>query len=721
MALYKRSETVRDFNGVAVSKVSVKVVTGDPYSETAPLASLFQDAAGLIPQANPLTADAAGQYSYWAAGGMYSEKVSRPGYYSITNDGFLIGGEKGDPGPQGNPGTPGTPGPDIRPQLDDGTNPANGSGMVAHNESLMYPAGSIGKALQNRVFTTDLAETMDPTTGANMIGFNSALAYAAGTVGKFLKDLGSSTGATLVGYLAPFTGAQATTQDVINSETFSIFRWLTPAQIANVRAGITDASVSTAIQAAINYVGSLGGGVIRFPRGTYTTINLLPATSVHLISGATTPGLGTSNSGAVFFKNPTTAGYCIDTATSGASNFAVSGINFIGPNATTPQIGGIRIGAMAYWCSIKSCSFSGFSDRAILLDTNSVACTVEDILAVNCLLNFATLAAPTGVVDVGGSDHYVSRCEIAGQAARGGTGTSAVTSASLYFCSFVFRTSNHFADTLVGEFSDIGIYVTSDSSSFVNCRADTNAAHGWRFASGVNQVTNCRAINNSQSSAGTYSGFYVNAAGICNLFSNCFSYNGAGTVKYGLEDNSTGGTVGTRSIVTNFRSIGHTTASYYAISLGAAIIPGNHQISYTTTGNQTIDVSDIGSINAYPAAALTITNFLNGVNGQSVKIACNGGPIVMQQGNFKNAAGVDKTLQQGRIYTYTRNDGVWYEETNPYNSATAMPTTGTWRQGDLVFNSAPTNAAGVAAGWIRITTGSGNVLNTDWRVFGVTV
>src|SRR5512133_718964 len=127
MTLYKRSETVRDFNGVVVSKVSVKVVTGDPYSETAPLASLFQDAAGLIPLANPLTADAAGQYSYWAAGGMYSEKISRPGYYSVTNDGFLVGGEKGDTGPMGNPGTPGPPGLDVRPLLSDGTDPANGS------------------------------------------------------------------------------------------------------------------------------------------------------------------------------------------------------------------------------------------------------------------------------------------------------------------------------------------------------------------------------------------------------------------------------------------------------------------------------------------------------------------------------------------------------------------------------------------------------------------
>jgi len=53
--------------------------------------------------------------------------------------------------------------------------------------------------------------------------------------------------------------------------------------------------------------------------------------------------------------------------------------------------------------------------------------------------------------------------------------------------------------------------------------------------------------------------------------------------------------------------------------------------------------------------------------------------------------------------------------------ATAMPTSGSYNQGDIVFNATPTNAAGVPVGWLRITTGSGNVLNTDWRVFGVTV
>lgn len=53
------------------------------------------------------------------------------------------------------------------------------------------------------------------------------------------------------------------------------------------------------------------------------------------------------------------------------------------------------------------------------------------------------------------------------------------------------------------------------------------------------------------------------------------------------------------------------------------------------------------------------------------------------------------------------------------NAASAVPTTGTWQQGDFVRNLAPSEAgtAGskyVVTGWLRLTSGSNNVLNTDW-------
>ena len=53
------------------------------------------------------------------------------------------------------------------------------------------------------------------------------------------------------------------------------------------------------------------------------------------------------------------------------------------------------------------------------------------------------------------------------------------------------------------------------------------------------------------------------------------------------------------------------------------------------------------------------------------------------------------------------------------NSRAAAPTSGAWQQGDFIRNSAPVEAGAasskyVITGWIRVTDGDTNVLNTDW-------
>lgn len=54
-----------------------------------------------------------------------------------------------------------------------------------------------------------------------------------------------------------------------------------------------------------------------------------------------------------------------------------------------------------------------------------------------------------------------------------------------------------------------------------------------------------------------------------------------------------------------------------------------------------------------------------------------------------------------------------------YAARDAYPTSGTWAKGDYVHNSNPTELGGggskyIVYGWKRLTSGSGNVLNTDW-------
>jgi hypothetical protein len=49
------------------------------------------------------------------------------------------------------------------------------------------------------------------------------------------------------------------------------------------------------------------------------------------------------------------------------------------------------------------------------------------------------------------------------------------------------------------------------------------------------------------------------------------------------------------------------------------------------------------------------------------------------------------------------------------NSASAMPTTGTYTKGDWVENDNPSISGGkVLKGWKRLTTGSAHVAGTDW-------
>jgi hypothetical protein len=49
------------------------------------------------------------------------------------------------------------------------------------------------------------------------------------------------------------------------------------------------------------------------------------------------------------------------------------------------------------------------------------------------------------------------------------------------------------------------------------------------------------------------------------------------------------------------------------------------------------------------------------------------------------------------------------------NQAASIPTTGSWTKGDLVTNTNPVLSGGkTTLGWIRLDTGTGDVLNTDW-------
>jgi Pectate lyase superfamily protein len=89
----------------------------------------------------------------------------------------------------------------------------------------------------------------------------------------------------------------------------------------------------------------------------------------------------------------------------------------------------------------------------------------------------------------------------------------------------------------------------------------------------------------------------------------------------------------------------------------------------------------------------------------------------ISSGSFVNRMGIDIENRNIHFGDPTTNDvrlnmGVY----------TSAPTSGTWSVGCFAFNANPIVSSGkVCIGWMRITTGSGNVLGTDWTpLYGTT-
>ena len=128
-----------------------------------------------------------------------------------------------------------------------------------------------------------------------------------------------------------------------------------------------------------------------------------------------------------------------------------------------------------------------------------------------------------------------------------------------------------------------------------------------------------------------------------------------------------------------------------------------------------------GYMNGYnsPAKSISWTNAGWNFHVVGVDHASTGAP-------FEGASGANVDTVRGLVTTYDGNADVLLNGRvvgvaggpgagrgiNLYRAG-AMPTTGTYGQGDVVYHSAP--AAGSPAGWVRLTTGSAHVLNTDWR------
>ena len=86
--------------------------------------------------------------------------------------------------------------------------------------------------------------------------------------------------------------------------------------------------------------------------------------------------------------------------------------------------------------------------------------------------------------------------------------------------------------------------------------------------------------------------------------------------------------------------------------------------------------------------------------------------------NIKGFGGFDAGIKLNGKVLYNADGSIVYAGRSTYFN-TAMPTSGTFTQGDYCRNTVPTIQGTapnryIVKGWYRLTTGSSNVLNTDW-------
>ena len=423
--------------------------------------------------------------------------------------------------------------------------------------------------------------------------------------------------------------------------------------------GATDDTA--AIQAAIDAAAAISrGGVVYVPAGLYKC-NVVLKEGVVMVgdwAGFNRGYEGTTQFGpSRLMQNA--AGACIDTPVTNIEFCGVVGINVYGLGAATAGQGiyfrDVNGGI------IKQVHVSNFADQGILQDAG-IACVYEDVMLMNCLLN-RTRSTFNGAIEIGGSDHYLTRIESTASTSVEG----ALISADMYACGIVIKGSTCMCDALIGEISDMGIVVIGavGYNLFSNCRADLNYGHGWYIKTGYNTFTSCLALSNSQGTTNTHSGFYVGpdtAQG--NTFSACMS--GTQTVKkqkYGYADYASYAALASRNQYAACNGGDNGTALFYTANyLGSAPYLPAH-LKALVDGDATPDVSETSlvSFTAYTTAT-NITDFDGGVDGQHIWCAGDANVTIVHGTNIFTSTGADKTLDGNKLYHFIHINGYWYED-----------------------------------------------------------
>ncbi|MEC0111092.1 hypothetical protein P4H27_29500 [Paenibacillus taichungensis] len=175
-----------------------------------------------------------------------------------------------------------------------------------------------------------------------------------------------------------------------------------------------------------------------------------------------------------------------------------------------------------------------------------------------------------------------------------------------------------------------------------------------------------------------------------------------------------------------------TVGSDFVLQQGGSYAPQQHLLSRSDRANNRyeLNITQDGTT----GAGFQLAHLKNGTRTE-LMYATDGNTL-----RFRRPILLDELINPGRSSTALLNprEGAFYVDTsnasyecvrtyiggrwNRQGAGSAMPTVGSWQRSDYITNTAPTIIAGVVTkGWFRLTSGTGNVLGTDWLEDKITI
>ena len=566
---------------------------------------------------------------------------------------------------------------------------------------------------------------------ANNVGYTPHNWIAATNVQAALDEVADDisavdgvSGSNLVGYLPDGTGAVGTTVQAKLRETVSV------KDFGAVGDGVTDDTA--AIQAAIDYVTTLGGGDVYFPVGTYLAGGVVVDNRYINLSGA--------SEASIFKVKNGTVGVQIKQQWCNVCN-----LRFISEGT---KADGLNTRGLLYektdqnsvgLANCQNLTFDGFSGYGMRI-TEAINFYLNRVYAKSCTIGISINRVGTGSADfsttIDFENIYVTDCD------------TGIYGEYVYRSRFnvIAERCTYGMDMFVGDFTLFRCYFEANTTLGARVR---NAACQDLYSYNNDPVTDAVEITFQVGVIPAADRGYVVADryditmkrlallsgyGVDPLYFAAYGTTSNDGLKYG---ENTVALVRGENLLNNAAWNGNTTATTDFIGwdnlnqgfkVAGTVGGGGTADPYGITQNVTLDNTKtyVIDLNVTNVAGSGITAIKVGsddiTNGVAFTPTANGSQAVKCFG-----ADVTGTVYEAYVNAFTlaevladqtqiaeANDRLTRQKTGRGVSyAAAAPSTGRWMQGEIVYNTAPT--AGGFVGWVCTASGSPGT----WKTFGV--